>query len=316
MKKVFIFLTTLLLNICVWGTEFNVRIGWQIPWATQGQLVQILKHTEILDNNSIKAEFVGRTYGPELNELALSDKIDVVLTGDQPGVALLAKDKGWVIIGRLMYNRTAIYVPLNSKINSVNDLKGKTIGLPIGAAAERTTKDALKKAGIDYTKDVKIQNLGIQEHTPLIKKYLKKEKWGKIDALSGFDPTPAVLETSNYVKTIDVGTVVSLIIMKKETLDLNPGLKDAILNSFVDAYDYYRQNVTQANTWFVEESKFNDPDFKACNLASSIEPNLKVKSKDEIRVSFTTDDIERLQDVVSFMEPTTKKDFSIELYMY
>ena len=32
----------------------HVRIGWQTPWATQGQLTQILKHTDILKNNKIE----------------------------------------------------------------------------------------------------------------------------------------------------------------------------------------------------------------------------------------------------------------------
>lgn len=35
----------------------HVRIGWQTPWATQGQLTEILKHTDILKNNGIKGDF-------------------------------------------------------------------------------------------------------------------------------------------------------------------------------------------------------------------------------------------------------------------
>ncbi len=37
------------------GVELTkLRIGWQVPWATQGQLVQILKHTDILEKNGLK----------------------------------------------------------------------------------------------------------------------------------------------------------------------------------------------------------------------------------------------------------------------
>lgn len=35
----------------------KARIGWQVPWAIQGQLVQIFKHTDILElklNLSVK----------------------------------------------------------------------------------------------------------------------------------------------------------------------------------------------------------------------------------------------------------------------
>lgn len=316
MKKKLLIVLSLIFVINCWAENYSINIGWQVPWATQGQLVQVLKHTDVLKNNSITAEFTGKVYGPELNELALANKIDVVLTGDQPGVALLSKDKGWVVIGRLMYNRTAIYVPLNSNIKTVKDLKGKTIGLPFGAAAERTTKEALEKAGLNPEKDVKITNLGVMEHPPLIKKYVQKKKWGSFDALSGFDPTPSVLETAGLVRTLDVGKVVSLIIMKKETLEKNPGLKEAVLQSFTDAYDYFRLNNDQCCKWFVEESKFDDPEYKACAIAASIEPNLKVNSKEEIRLYFNEDDIMTLQKVVKFMEPSTKKMFDINDYIY
>lgn len=48
-----------------------------------------------------------------------------------------------------MYNRTSTYVPPKSTINEVKDLKGKTIGIPIGAAALRITLEACANAGLD-----------------------------------------------------------------------------------------------------------------------------------------------------------------------
>ena len=38
----------------------KVRIGWQVPWAIQGQIVQILKHTDILKKNQIKQHLLER----------------------------------------------------------------------------------------------------------------------------------------------------------------------------------------------------------------------------------------------------------------
>src|SRR3989338_1727217 len=115
----------------------SIRIGWQIPWATQGQLTQILKHTDILKNNSLKAEFNGFTFGGPLNEAALAKQVDVIFTADQPAATLLSKNPNWVIIGRLMYNRVSLYVPPKSSIETVADLRGKTVGMPFGAAAQR-----------------------------------------------------------------------------------------------------------------------------------------------------------------------------------
>ncbi len=64
----------------------QIRIGWQTPWATQGQLTQVLKHTDILKNNHIVGDFKGFSYGGPLNEAALANEVDVIFTADQPAI--------------------------------------------------------------------------------------------------------------------------------------------------------------------------------------------------------------------------------------
>lgn len=293
----------------------KIRIGWQIPWATQGQLVQIWKHTDILKKHGIEAEFIGRTYGPMLNELALAGEVDVVLTADQPAAALFAKDRGWVGIGRLMYNRTLTYVPPQSQIKDIKDLKGKTIGIPIGAAAERVTLEALKRAGLDPKKDVSIVNLGIQEQGPLVKNGSDKTKWNQFDALSGFDPIPAIFEAKGWVRVLDVGKVVSLVLMNEKFIATHKDSATQVMRALVDAYDHYRQNVEQANTWFMKEAQLKEADHKTCNIAASIEPNLKVNDRSEIRVSFTDEDFRVLQSAADFLQPQLKKKVDMRKYV-
>lgn len=293
----------------------KVRIGWQIPWATQGQLVQIWKHTDILKKNGLEAEFIGKTYGPMLNEVALAGGLDVILTADQPAATLFSKDKGWVGVGRLMYNRTLTYVPPKSPIKSIKDLKGKTIGIPIGAAAERVTLAALKRDGLDPKKDVKIVNLGIQEQGPLVIKGAGKASWDQFDALSGFDPIPAIFESKGLVRVLDVGKVVSVVLMNEEFIGKNKGVAEKVMKAMIDAYDYYRQNTAQANTWFMEEAQLKDADQKTCDLAASIEPNLKAKNRSEIRVSFNDDDFAVLQSAADFLEPQLKKRIDMKKYI-
>ena len=292
----------------------KIRIGWQVPWATQGQLVQILKHTDILAKNGLTAEFVGRTYGPVLNEIALAGEIDVVLTADQPAAALFSKDKGWMGVGRLMYNRTLTYVPPKSPINELAGLKGKTIGIPIGAAAERITVAALKKAGLDPQKDVKIINLGIREQGPLVMGGADKESWGNIDALSGFDPTPAIFEAQKLIKVLDLGKVCSLVLMNREFIKAHPGVADKMMQAMFDAYDY-RQHVEEANGWFMAEAGLANASQDACNVAASIEPNLKAKSREEIRVTFTDDDYAIMAEAATFMAPKIKTMVDMRKYV-
>lgn len=300
---------------CTAAETTELRIGWQVPWATQGQLVQILKHTDILEKNGLSADFVGRTYGPVLNEIALAGDIDVVLTADQPASALFSKDKGWIGIGRLMYNRTLTYVPPNSAIKDIKGLKSKTIGIPIGAAAERVTNGALTRNGLDPKKDVRIINVGIREQGPMVLKGGTAEKWGAIDALSGFDPTPAIFEARKLIRVLDVGKVCSLVLMNQEFVDSHPGVAHQMMQALFDAYDYYRQNVAQANAWFMKEARLSGADQQACNIAASIEPNLATTHRKEIRVTFTEDDFKIIQGAADFLAPKLNKTIDIRRYV-
>lgn len=277
----------------------NLRIGWQVPWATQGQLTQILKNTNILEKNGLKGEFKGFTFGGPLNEAALAGEVDVIFTADQPAATLLSKDPDWAIIGRLMYNRVSLYVPPKSPIETVADLKGKTVGMPFGAAAQRMALKAEKDAGLDPKKDVNNVNLDIYEQSDLVRNP-NATKWGNMDALAGFDPTPAIFEEKGLIKTLAVGKVVSVMVMSKDYIQKNPEAPVKFLKAFHAAYDYYRNNASVANEWFTAESKLAITP-KALEIAASIEPNLSVKSSDEIRLGFTDDDYKILQEAADFI---------------
>ncbi|MFA6236117.1 MAG: ABC transporter substrate-binding protein [Bacteriovorax sp.] len=303
-----------LLALVLLGLSFTsmattkVRIGWQVPWALQGQLVQIWKHTDILKKNGLEAEFVGKNYGPQLNEIALAGVIDVILTADQPAAALFSKDKGWVGISRLMYNRTTTYVPPKSEIKDLKDLKGKTVGVPFGAAAQRALVENLKNSGLDPKADVKFINLGMAEHGPLIKKAAADAtKWDQFDALSGFDPIPAILEAQGLVRTIDTAKICSVVLMNKEFLSANKGVGKNIAKALKDAYAYYRKNRAEADAWFLEEAKLEGADPKALDLAAALEPNLKVKKDKDIKITFSEDDFKLMQKGADFVGETSGK---------
>jgi len=262
MKRLFL-VGVLLLSVTVYAKDkaepIKVRVGWQVPWAIQGQLVQILKHTDILKKHNIEATFIGKTFGPELNELAMAQEIDVVLTADQPAAVLFSKDKGWVGFSRLMYNRTSTYVPVKSPIKTLKDLKGLTLGVPFGAAAERVTSEALNEVGLKPKTDVNYINLGMQEHMPLVKKADKEAvKFDQFDVLSGFDPIPAIMEANGLVRTIHSGKVVAMALTNKEFIAKNKEFTKNFKKALVEAYAYYNKHEKEANTWFMEEAKMTD----------------------------------------------------------
>lgn len=274
----------------------KIRIGWQTPWATQGQLTQILKRTELLKQNGLEGEFKGFSYGGPLNEAALAGEVDVIFTADQPAATLLAKNPNWVIIGRLMYNRVSLYVPPKSEIKEIKDLKGKTVAMPFGAAAQRMALKQEKNAGLDPKSDVNNINLGIYEQSDLVRD-AEATKWGEIDALAGFDPTPAIFEEKGLVRNLYTDNVVSLIVMNKDYIASNPEAPREFMKAFYGAYEYYRANTAQANKWFTEEAGLNITD-SVLNKAASVEPNL---NGSEIRLGFVEQDYKIMEEAVDFL---------------
>lgn len=276
----------------------GIRIGWQIPWATQGQLTQTLKHTDLLEKNGLTGEFKGFSYGGPLNEAAVAGEVDVIFTADQPAAALLAKSDKWKIIGRLMYNRTSLYVPPNSPIKEVKDLKGKTVAMPFGAAAERMAYQAEKAADLDIKNDVKNINLGIYEQSDLVKD-VNATKWGEIDALAGFDPTPAIFEEKGLTRNLAVGKIVSVIVMNTDYIEKNPEAPVNFLKAFKGAYTYYGKNTEEANTWFTEEAGL-DITSGTLALAASIEPNIADKEAKQY-LDFKDEDYTIMQEAADFL---------------
>lgn len=282
----------------------KLRIGWQVPWAMQGQIVQILKNTEILKNNNLEVEFIGRTFGPELNELALAGAVDVILTADQPAATLVAKSEDWVGIARLMYNRTATYVPPKSKIKTLEELKNKTIALPVGAAAQRVLELELENKKIKPATDVKIVNLNIQEQVPMAKKAGKDaSQWDQFDAFSGFDPVPAILQSSGLARIIHEGRVCAMVVFNKTLAEKNPQAAKALAKSLTEAWQYYIKNQQQADKWFITEAKLSNIDSKILKLTTTLEPNFS----SPVRIKFDETDYAILEQAAQFIEPMVKK---------
>jgi sulfonate transport system substrate-binding protein len=276
-----------------------IRIGWQTTWATQGQITQTLEHTNVLEKNGLEGTFVGVSYGAPLNEAALAGEVDVIFTADQPAVALLARSPDWVIIGRLMFNRVAIYVPPESLIRTVSDLRGKTVAMPFGAAAQRVALKAIADAGLDPQTDIAAVNLDITEQAGIVDRGTPSS-WGEVDAMVGFDPMVAILETSETARMLHIGRVTSVIVMSKDYIEAHPNSPTQFLKAFKEAVFYYANHVEQANSWFRQASQLTFSD-DVLALAASIEPNLQSKTINDVSITFTPDMIAGMQEAADFI---------------
>jgi ABC-type nitrate/sulfonate/bicarbonate transport system substrate-binding protein len=277
-------------------TLTSLKIGWQSTWATQGQLSLILQKTPILEENGIKGEFLSFPYGGPLNEAALAGAVDVVLTADQPALTLLSKDPSWEIVGRLMYNSGAIVVPAKSHLNSVQDLKGKSVAVPFVAAVHRVLIRKEEEAGLKPGMNVTNINLGISEILSLAEAG-KGASFGQVDAAALWDPAPLILEAKGLARTISRGDILALVLMRKP-YSSDPALREKFMNAISSAYIYYRSNRQAANDWFTEAARL-DFDSTILDKAASVEPNLQGSAPPNVTLS--PEDMMALQDVERFM---------------
>jgi ABC-type nitrate/sulfonate/bicarbonate transport system substrate-binding protein len=277
-----------------------VRVGWQTTWATQGQLAVILQRTNALELSGLDGRFVGFSYGGPLNEGALAGEVDVVFTADQPALTLAARAPEWRIIGRLMYNRVGTLVPPESPVVAPADLRGRTLAVPFGAAAQREAMAALEQAGLDPARDVRLVNLGIQELVALAKAGARGGRWGEIDALAAWDPPFAELQARGLGRPLAQAVVTSVALMNTRFRDAHPGADRRLVRALRLAYDFYRREPARADAWFRDASGI---DFGpgVLTLAASVEPNVHAAGAAAITVTLGDHDLAALQRAADFM---------------
>lgn len=275
-----------------------MRIGWQVAWATQGQLAQILQRTNALQLNGLEGDFKSFTYGAPLSEAALAGQLDVAFIGDQPAVNLLSKSSNWKLVARLMDFRVAIVVLPNSSIKTIADLKGKTLGIPFGASTHRVALQMLIDAGLNPSKDVKIVNIDITEQSDIVNAGAGKS-WPKVDGFASWDHHIALYESKGLAKILKIGTALGVVAMSEKFIKSNPKAAAGFLAAFKLAYFYYAKHQDHADKWFAEatQGKFN---LQILREVASIEPNLQQKNLQEMHIELSKKYLDILQGAANF----------------
>lgn len=275
-----------------------IRIGWQTGWATQGQLTQVLKRTDILPRHGLRAEFTGFSYGGPLNEAALAGAVDVIFTADQPAATLIAKGGKWRIVARLIDFRACLIVPPDSPAKTTADLRGKTVAIPFGSATHRIALAMFKKAGLTPNTDVMLRNLDILEQGALAQTSVGG-RWGEVDALASWDPTVALLESKQLARVLELQPALAVVVMSEDFISKNPEAVLRFLKSYRLAYAYYATHQTQANGWFIEATKTQLPS-GVLDAAASFERNMKAKSIAEVQIGLSDEEIKAIQEGADF----------------
>ncbi|MGH7800416.1 MAG: ABC transporter substrate-binding protein [Thermodesulfobacteriota bacterium] len=270
-----------------------VRIGWQIPAATQAQIVEVLKRTNVLESHGLEPNFVPFSYGGPQIEAALAGELDVIFAGDQPAINLITQGGKWKIVARLYYDRVAVMVPPNSPIHEIKELRGKTVASPFGSVAHREAILKQQAAGLNADNEVNNVNLDILDIRRLVLAG-GSETWGRIDAVAVWEPSTSRFELGGLARSLGTTRTLGVVAVSDDFIAKYPDATVQFLVAVVRAWGYFSSHSDRVRQWYIDDAQLGYT-FQALISAAKVDPNFGAKSLREIDLNLTEEHIATLE---------------------
>jgi NitT/TauT family transport system substrate-binding protein/sulfonate transport system substrate-binding protein len=148
----------------------------------------------LLNPLGIDVQWVEFQFGPPLLEAMRVNSIDIGAVGDTPPVFAQAAHGDLLYIAAQRAGGQAILVPPGSRLETLQDLKGKKVAFGRGSSAHNLTIAALEKAGLSYA-DIQPIYLGPADAGAALER-------GAIDAWTIWDPYYALFENRPGVRVL------------------------------------------------------------------------------------------------------------------
>ena len=275
---------------CKRKTDTRLVVGWMTVWATAGQIVETLDHTNITELYGSKATFRNFLYGPNIIEAGLGGDVDAMALGIVPVVSLLANNEDWTVVCRLIDFSTEIIAREGSGINTFADIKGKKLGVPFGSGAHPHIILRMEENGMT-TSNTELINVSPAEAIVVLQQ-------GGIDALGTWEPTSTTIESRGIGRVIDEKRHTGFVVVRKSIVEKNPEAVVALIKSFIEANWYVVNNRKQTDEWFANRSNY---DLDLLSKIRIIEPNLNAQRIEDISVTISPDDIALSQQFADYM---------------
>lgn len=262
-----------------------IRIGWQLATSTQGQIVEVLKRTNLLDRVGLDPTFVPFSYGEPEVAAALKGNLDVMFSSGQSVNNLLARGGKWKVVARLHFIPAAIMVPPDSPIKEIKDLKGKTVACTFGTIGHREATMKEEAAGLNPEKDVNHVNMDILEIQKLVESG-GREKWGKFDAVALWEPDISMYQTDKIARVLSSHRAVYLVSVSDKFIANNRPATIQFLRTLAQSWLFFNNFRERVNQWYIDDSQFG---FTSAALTSAAkeDPNFAAKSITDIDLHLT-----------------------------
>lgn len=238
--------------------------------------------------DNITLEFQKFTNGPAANEALIAGKIDIAhAIGDQPMITGIAAGSNATALTTLSRQSATqgIYISGNSKISTVEDLKGKKIGLGIGTFTHKSVIAILEKHGISED-DVKLVNLtSPSENLAALAK-------GDIDAFAGnYATLYESLNNGKVKQLVDFGDypAYTFLVVSNKFIKTYPEVTQRLLNVIVETQNWVDKNPEEAAK------------IVATFTGQNYDAVYKLRSQVDFKLGITEEDINQLKYTYNFV---------------
>ena len=211
----------------------------------------------------------------EIKDAVISGKLDIAATNWISAIKAAEKGEDIKVIAGMSNGGSALVVKKDSVIESIEDLKGKTIGYFPESIEYVKLANELKEKGIDIKKDVKFKEMDFESMT-------KELRGGNIDAFCGEEPYVSIALEDGFGKVIDYKSdeIVPLntaIIATEENIKDNPEKMRELMDKHVKSTNHLmmsKEDRINKAAEFGIDKKYLEKSIDNIELSTDISPEM------------------------------------------
>ena len=211
------------------------------------------------DKHGLDIEVSYFTSGKRSLAAVMGGAADIATNAESPTTAAAMANQPIAFLARINYAGVKTLVGEDSGIESIDDLKGKTIGYTVGTGGEVYTNYLLKQAGLTED-DVTLVNMRPQELLPAMAA-------GSVDAINSWEPnitnTMRAVEGASIIDTSGIYAESFNVLTLRPFLEETPELFERLMAAYIDAEEWMKENPEEAISIVAEVAGMEDEDLAA-----------------------------------------------------
>lgn len=264
----------------------KIRIAY--PSGMNGQIPVVMERAGLAKKNGLDAEFVFFQYGPPMMEALASGHVDAVVTSLMPVTTFLSRQPGAAtVVAALGASSYSLMVPKDSKVASVEELKGKRIAVSFNSDSHLDLLRLLKSRNLDPKSDVKLLNVQPNELVLTLND-------GFADAIVIRQPQVLKMQEQFGARVVHTWPFEFISIMRTQFMTEQPNALARYRAALRDSIYYIATHKEEASVWFGEKLRIDPEVVRQVSADDPVYRN--VKTPKDVSIELTPTVRNRLRD--------------------